>query len=181
MAVIPVRLRGIVRMLAVDPGLSGTGWALWTRPTTRRGFAAPPDAVGVFTPSKALAWDAKVSAIAMKLDEALAESEFDPATCDGETLVVVEMPEWQGSVKRAMTWTTGDMQKLTYLVGYLGGYYAPLYRYLPVLVRDWKGQLPKDVVQRRIERKLGLDVCQHLGIKTHAWDAVGVGLYMLGV
>lgn len=45
--------------------------------------------------------------------------------------------------------------------------------------QQWKGQLPKSVVEKRIKRKLhkvqGIDQ-----IKSHAVDAVGIGLYGMG-
>lgn len=160
-------------VIGVDPGLSGTGWALWTRDRVRRGFDAVPAACGIVTSSRRLAWRDKIAAI-----EHTFVSGIIDITRWGTTTVFVEMPEWQGSAKSAMTWTTGDMQKLTYLVGYLDGC-AQLWaeEFVPVPVSVWKGQLPKDVVQRRIEKIVGLDHCRALKIKSHAWDAVGIGLY----
>jgi hypothetical protein len=47
-----------------------------------------------------------------------------------------------------------------------------------VPVADWKGQLPKEVVNKRIVKRLGEAACEDF--QTHAWDAVGVGLWAKG-
>lgn len=47
-----------------------------------------------------------------------------------------------------------------------------------VTPQEWKGQLPKSIVRDRIIQRLGKG--QVAGVKTHAWDAIGIGLWRLG-
>lgn len=63
----------------------------------------------------------------------------------------------------------------------LGG--VPVYSYVP---SEWKGQMPKDVCQRRVKTRLSLAE-SHIaetatsGASGHnVWDAVGIGLHHLG-
>jgi Holliday junction resolvasome RuvABC endonuclease subunit len=51
-----------------------------------------------------------------------------------------------------------------------------IYEYEPNV---WKGQLSKEVVEHRSKKLLpGIENTE--GLKSHAWDAVGVGLYAKG-
>lgn len=45
-------------------------------------------------------------------------------------------------------------------------------------VQRWKGQLSKELVQRRIRKKLGVLHC--VGFHRDVWDAVGIGLWRQG-
>lgn len=94
--------------------------------------------------------------------------------------VVIEMPEFQSGAGRQMGWKTGDLQKLTLLVGILAATAArALANVQLVTPSQWKGQLPKDVVQRRLETHYGSKL-NKLNIQTHAWDALGIGAWALG-
>ena len=73
----------------------------------------------------------------------------------------------------------GDLVTLSFFIGFLAGRLAPV-PFIPIEVNRWKGQLSKKNVEQRIKNKLGEQVCDTLGIKTHAWDAVGIGLYCKG-
>ncbi|TXH19723.1 MAG: hypothetical protein E6R03_00140 [Hyphomicrobiaceae bacterium] len=91
--------------------------------------------------------------------------------------LVIEMPAFQSGATREMGWKTGDLQKLTLLVGYLCAH--DWGRVTLVTPFEWKGQLPKTVVMERIKRRLGAGECLRLGIERDGWDAVGIGLYAL--
>lgn len=159
--------RKIKRLIAIDPGLQGTGIAEWD----------DHELVGVWVLDVEsrfgkLEWPDRADLIAHRLVKLLCPPAHD-------TAVVCEMPEFQGGAGRSMGWKTGDLQRLAYLVGLFGGRVHPSPFY-PVLVHEWKGQLPKKVVEDRLTKILGANVCQSLGIKSHAWDAVGIGMWAQG-
>jgi len=93
-----------------------------------------------------------------------------------QPIVVCEFPEFQSGTARSMGWAKGDLQKLTFLVGYIAGR-NPSCQFVPVKPSTWKGQLPKSIVTDRIITRLGKEWAQTSGVKTHAWDAVGIGLW----
>lgn len=47
--------------------------------------------------------------------------------------------------------------------------------FTPILVRDWKGQLSKEIVRNRITAVLGKK--RTVGFEADIWDAVGIGLW----
>lgn len=159
------------RSFSIDPGLGGTGWAWWNR----RHLVT----VGVITPPSAKKesdWTVRVQYIAQKMADVLLQS----GGVGSKVTIYCEEMEYQASAKRAVAWKSGDLQMTVFLIGYLAARLRPC-RFVLVPVRQWKGQLPKDVVQRRIVQTLGNEACIHHQIKTHAWDAVGIGLHSLGV
>jgi hypothetical protein len=88
--------------------------------------------------------------------------------------LVSEYPAWHGQV---LGWSAGDLQKLVFLVGVLAGYFHAAASFTPVTPGEWKGQLPKSVVTRRLEKRFG----KHTkGWEKDVWDAVGIGLWKMG-
>jgi len=178
-------------LLAIDPGLNGTGWAFWGPRTLSKKYVPPPTTVGVMRKRH----DTFVATANWLADELLFDvvrgnrkdvcsvhlSRACGCSPAPPLVVTCEFPEYQTGASRSMGWMRGDLQKLTYLVGVLGRMtYAAGAVFEPVPVSQWKGQLPKDVVTDRIINKLGNAACERLGIKTHAWDATGIGLWRLG-
>lgn len=153
--------------LSIDPGTNGTGWALWERGTSA------PHLTGIITPTGDH-WDTKPLQIMAEF-----ESIFRP-TSHQITHVYLEYPTLMQSLGGQVTAKSGALVKLAYLVGYLSaGFTAWIDADVRLItVNEWKGQLPKSLVQKRIERILGLKACQ--GYKSHVWDAVGIGLYAKG-
>jgi hypothetical protein len=92
--------------------------------------------------------------------------------CDFE--IVSEYPAWHGG---ALGWQRGDLQKLVFLVGVFAGYFSRC-KFTPVTPNEWKGQLPKDVVIRRLQKRFGPGATQEWS--KDVWDAVGIGLWKLG-
>ncbi len=75
---------------------------------------------------------------------------------------------------------SSSLLKLCYLVGALGfAFTSEGSTFEPIEVRAWKGQLPKEVVKKRLQYYLGEEVCKNY--KADIWDAVGLGLYKKGV
>ena len=99
--------------------------------------------------------------------------------------MVAEFTEYHAAAMSNMGWRTGDLQRLTFLCGAIAGRMYPR-KFLPITTSGWKGQLPKDIAAKRVEKILGAGRCRKLGLPeikrradTHAWDAVGIGLWAL--
>lgn len=101
---------------------------------------------------------------------------------DNLLTVYVEWPTFFDSGVGHAVARRGDLGKLTFGAGYICGALGECFgcQTVPVTVNEWKGQLPKAVVTERIKHLLGKNKCQRLGITSHAWDAVGIGLYAKG-
>lgn len=156
--------------IALDPGLQGTGLAIW--PDATWGEVLSPSEVVVFNPVRGLTWEAQGQNHALRLQKHLGRRRVVRAYC--------EVPVFYASSAGGhMAAATGDLVKLSFAVGCLAGA-IPLGRFEGVKVPEWKGQLSKPIVELRIRKILGDICCQHLNIKTHAWDAVGIGLWAMG-
>ncbi len=154
--------------LAIDPGLQGTGVAYFDRDGELRW-------VKVINPTKG-DWLVRASHMATAVRMLLMD---DTGLEWHSTQVVCELMEMHGSARARMMWAGGDLQRTLILTGMFCARLRPCPIDL-IPPSKWKGQMPKDVVQRRIEKKLGKAYCRRLEIKTHAWDAVGIGLFSLG-
>jgi hypothetical protein len=171
-----ISVGGIMKpLLSLDPGLTGTGWAFWRTPER-------PCAVGVFKAGGKAEWYIRAQILADQI-EALC---FSHEKLGEWTSIVAEFTEYHVAATSNMGWRTGDLQRLTFLCGVFAGRVHPR-KFLPVTTSGWKGQLPKDVAAKRVEKIIGQKVCHRLGLPeikrrsdTHAWDAVGIGLWALG-
>lgn len=91
--------------------------------------------------------------------------------------VVIEVPQ----VYRT-TPNPKSLIDLTFAAGYLAATFGPG-QVVKVLPREWKGQVPKDVMIERIKSKLTEQEMKMVSLpknKKHAkdvWDAVGIGLF----
>lgn len=152
-------------MFSIDPGLSGTGWATWNGRTLLR--------VGVtYAPGDVADTVGKAEALTEKLIQEMRPSHSAFAH------TYIEMPQHMTSIK-GIAAQAGSVYKLAFFVGYLAHALNGTRVHL-VTPMEWKGQLPKDVVQRRIIRDLGVNTCTRLNIRSHAWDAVGLGMWANG-
>jgi hypothetical protein len=160
-------------LLALDPGLNGTGYAMWKSRSRAEHHARrwAPDQVGVINVrGPEVDWWER----ALMIAELVALMRYSE-----RTRVVCEFTEYHQAAHRVMSWKTGDLQKLTFLSGVIFAMTRPN-SFFPIVTSGWKGQLSKRLVEERIRKKLGRETCERLGIKTHAWDAVGIGLWALG-
>jgi hypothetical protein len=92
--------------------------------------------------------------------------------CEGQAYM-------KGSIKGQVTADSGALVKLSNFAGsILGLCFAMKVPFRWVTVNAWKGQLPKQVVWHRINQAIpGIEeVC-----KSHAMDAVGIGLWLQGI
>lgn len=152
-------------LLTVDPGLEGTGIALWTI----GGCATKPVRTDVFK-SRAKTWMRRAAVIAAGFANQIDEYVSDQ--------IIIEFPVlWAGSKLSQTAASRGDLFKLAYLCGAFADRIAELddinHLYL-VRPQDWKGQLSKAAVNARIKNFLGTSY------PNHASDAVGMGLAAFG-
>jgi len=169
----------VPRILFVDPGLCGTGWAFFealnTRPERKTKTSSPKETGVLKIPASKYkdGWVQHVQCIAASFRGILAA--YKPEW------VVLEQPElWASSKSHAATVSkngeAGDIFKLTYLIGAMGLLVHQTIGKTPVLIfpREWKGQLDKGVVIARIEGEIGITP------RDHEADAVGMGLAAQG-
>lgn len=153
------------KVFSIDPGLSGTGWAYWLD--------------GVLLEVGIVHDKAKDDVLAARC-AGIAEQfiGYIGPMRSPDVDVFIEMPQAMANAK-GIAAQAGAVYKLTFLVGYLARAVYPC-EVTVVQPIEWKGQLPKDVVQRRVERILGVKTCRALNIRSHVWDAVGIGLWAHG-
>ncbi len=155
------------RILTVDPGLGGTGWAYWDNFSSKVKPFIPPSNWGILNCDKG-SWQERSIKIAYQFRSVLIET--------GANYIIIEMPELWQTGKSMASATSGDLHKLIYLIGQLSIFSHNMHG-APrlILPREWKGQLDKPTVIHRIKKLLGLN------INSHAADAVGMGLSLQGV
>jgi len=161
--------KGKRRFISIDPGLGGTGWSVFDRDVGK-----VPIEVGIINRRKGH-WSHRAFMIAYGIVEICEALEVRDLYC--------EYPAFWDTVAGTMVAKRGDLLKLTFLVGVICAIpFASVkclknFELVPVI--KWKGQLKKNVVIARILAKLGKEACKRF--RLHIWDAVGIGLYKLGL
>jgi len=149
------------RFISVDPGVSGTGYAIWSR--TNRiidfGIIAPPSTIKEF--------EARVMNIERRLRNVVRTYKVEKS--------YIEFPAFYQGFGGQVTARSGALVKLAFTVGIL---YGALPECHLVPVSSWKGSLPKEIVIQRI-RKI-LPKTDWMDFKEHVWDACGIGLHVQG-
>lgn len=167
---------------AVDVGLNAIGWAAWREREVMRTKGLVPDEAGVIDFSRdrlflKMPWHDRA---ARMFDKIVCETNLSARM---NIIHAVEWPEFRAGSAVGHAAASGD--SLSYLAMMCGQHlrYAFLMKqvFMPIPVSEWKGQLPKPIVQRRLEVLFGGDETL-LGqqIVTHGWDAVGIGLHAMG-
>ena len=153
-------------LVAIDPGSGGTGYA-WGN------TALPyPSEVGVVSSSEK-SWEKKAQEIVSETMSHISDA------CD---VLAVEYPFIAGIGRAGASARRGDVIKLALLAGGIGFGFKG--RTLWVPVQDWKGQMSKDLSTSRTRKRLrtlgapGLDKLENLA--DHAWDAVGIWMFVQG-
>lgn len=156
------------RILAVDPGVMGTGWAV-----VEEGEKLILRSSGTITPTRKDApWLERLQFVSWSFDAVMVSIPVDS--------VVIESPAFHSGVAGLAVAATGSLTKLAMLTGSLIAKVQA--RDLPLVLAtpsQWKGQLPKDVTWKRCKKIL--DYYGNVARTTsHARDAVGIGLWALG-
>jgi Holliday junction resolvasome RuvABC endonuclease subunit len=162
--------------LSIDPGLGGTGYAIWETGTPSRHY------------KKALLYSGQVScsigddsvvARASDIARELVYQIVQNISVD-ETVsrAYVEEPAYMGGP----TARRGDLVKLTLTAGIIVETVREKFKCPINMVRviDWKGNAPKEIIAKRVCHLMGWSV-DSVKKDNHKLDAVGIGLHCLGV
>jgi hypothetical protein len=163
--------------LTVDPGVNAMGFAHWDDRTWARATIALPTAAYVIEPATAHPeWYRRIADIVEQLDARVAGHLVNGVWCEMPIL-------FRGAVGHAAA-ARGDLCHLAFAVGTIARWAACRQAdFFPVPVNEWIGQLPKEVMHRRVRNFLLNDhtpsaVDRLLGSEpSHHWDAIGVGLH----
>lgn len=139
--------------LTIDPGISGTGWAEFVDNKLEEW--------GIITSNKGH-WTRKSKHICSKLYLVMGYADH----------IFIEWPSFQTVAAQ----NTGSIIKLAYFIGKLTSRCEILENipYTLIPVSQWKGQLPKEVTQKRAEKFF-----KRKGFHSHAADAVALGAYLI--
>jgi hypothetical protein len=158
-------------VLTIDPGLTGTGLAVWDAGRWRRELCLPISVQNLYGGNQR-GYVERASHLA----DAVARIAEEGAAAEA----YLEYPAiFSSSARGYAAAVRGDIVKLSYFVGVLSralnerGTSTIL-----VTVEVWKGQLSKPAVEARIRRLL--PEIDSLKVKSHSWDAVGIGLWRQG-
>jgi len=157
-------------ILAIDPGLSGTGYSFHADHE-----AMPILAGSIYAPSTVTEWLDKANYIRARLVDTILVTCI---TAKERLAVVIEQPSVMSSSEKGVASAgKGDVIKLSMFVGMLAATLidngVDSVEFVPVIV--WKGQTSKYVVNKRVERITG-----PLPYKAHALDAIGIALWKMG-
>ena len=155
----------MVYSLSIDPSIRSCGWAIWKGKELKE--------YGVFrsSTSKEKDWQKAGLQIGGLMSDKGKEWKVLRVFC--------EYPAFFGANATA---NSGALIKLSWFVGFLNGLFIPEFvEFNLIPVNTWKGQLPKHVVQERIERILPELVIKSMRkMPADVFDAVGIGLYCHG-
>lgn len=158
-------------ILSIDPGLSGTGVAVWAYEEWEK--LVPPVLTKNIYETKGL------NHLSVRMDslwENLWKWKLEATACAQIEGVMIEQPKDFDSVKGQAAAKESSIVKLSMLIGYLTcGFVSKGIPVLYVGVNEWKGQLPKDLVKNRLQSTF-----PDLKCESHSWDAVGIGLNRKG-
>ena len=158
------RLQNVeIKLFCIDPGIYSMGYAYWH---TDDPYEIPIVGLVKSDGKKGLIWNQTAIIQASKLQKLVIP--FLPYI----KLVLCEWPEYYGQNLVATT------NKLCFMVGSVARLF-PVHKFQTVTPMQWKGQLKKDVVKRRIIDHYGERECREW--KADEWDAVGIGLWKMGV
>lgn len=166
----------IKRVLAFDPGFGGTGWAMCFKRAD--GVFGVNDA-GIFKPSgNEEAIEDRVLDV-RKRTQKLFDSMFEFGG-DGYG-VAIELPKYMPSPTGQAAASGGNLVTLFLCVaGIISATHAEKRQLKLVDVNEWKGTMSKEAVISRIKKRFAAQRMQ-VAFRSHEWDAVGVGLHVLGV
>lgn len=157
--------------ISIDPGIVGTGLAVWFPDEEY------PVQVAILQPDKLAgsrepgtdSWHERAATLMSALEAYVQAWSPD--------LVAIEEPIYFDDEYGQMAAKEGSFTKLVRLVGMMEQLFNSMgipMKWVPV--REWKGQLPKKVVERRIRA-----ILPDLEAESHELDAVGVGLHHRGI
>jgi Holliday junction resolvasome RuvABC endonuclease subunit len=160
-------------ILSLDPGNRGTGWALWDEKHWKH--LVPPVNAGLIQTHKHFKhWMQRAYYLGDEFEKLFLKYDIKE--------VISEYPQYfHRSSKGQASVESGDIFKLVMLTGiYSQIAYTYSASFILVFPQEWKGQLPKQVVEARINRLLGKKIERYTVPGLHIHDAIGIGLWKKG-
>ena len=150
--------------MTVDPGLTGSGWIFWQgQRILGHGVIKSPRPRDSY-------WVHRAFDVADML--CIAADQCKPME------IICEEPKFMGSSARGRASAgSGSLVRLSMMVGILMAKLDPMIEFTLLDVNDWKGNMDKDAVAKRVRRIMG-DAAEDL--KDHELDAAGMGLHYQG-
>lgn len=165
----------IGNFVTIDPGLGGTGWALWSRESFSR--LVPPHSSGSIELPSSMddwPWQRRATQLAGLLWQVL--------SCRAVGELYIEEPAFHESGHGIAAARSGDLIKLAVTAGILVGAGCgagnPPLTPIMVPISSWKGSVSKDIIAQRVMKRL--PNWKPSTKTTHEMDAVGIGLFVKG-
>ena len=159
-------------IIAIDPGLAGTGIAIFEGNTLQycKSFSVNKTGKTIVE---------RCEEYCCKIDDVI----YNGGILYSEDIVIyIEDPCYMGSGKGIVCAESGGLVKLVFYVGYISKHLISSgYRIKPISIQNWKGNLSKEIIKKRIKNVLSIDVCKNKKVSGHSWDAVGIAMYKLGL
>jgi len=174
----PVLYDGSLCAMSVDPGVRGTGIAIWEyqvqHPDAKSATeVALIDSFNLMPEGGSNSW----LGISRQLFD-----DFEKIFSMYKIIRVdSEFPQFFGSAGGHSTAASGDLQKLTFIVGVFASQsWQNGALYYPWEVNDWKGQMPKEAVIKALQRRIDPAILTEINPQSHSWDAIGIGMHAHG-
>ena len=152
-------------VIAIDPSIRYLGWtAMQPGKVITYGEVENPTEGSLF---------ARTDQMLLRLTSALFNADIEIWATSH--ICVFEMAQPWNSYKTRMSATRGDLQNLYFFTGALWHWASNGTMFsmtVPVEVSTWKGQLPKEVVRKRMCEKYEIDLPRN---GYHISDAIGIG------
>lgn len=169
---------GLGNFISIDPGLGGTGYAVWSRERASK-LEDPIESGSIPAPADG-ALEVRMAWICAAIRH----------VCSKNSVVelVIEQPQFMEGGKGLVAARDGDLVVLSMLTGALCGSLwrcengrdvAASYGTHLVPVNVWKGNMSKEMTEERVRKKLPA-YCRTTKT-THESDAIGLGLYAKGL
>ena len=156
--------------ICVDPGIVGTGYAVFNQ------LDLTPTHFGVLVAKgNGAEWMERVRGIATQFSQILKRHK------PGQ--VILEFQELYPGATSMTSGFRGDLFKLSLATGAMCCVSWEYTGQTPILKRprEWKGQLPKDIVELRVKKHYEKAGLAFPHIPNHAMDAVGMGFAQRGL
>jgi len=153
------------RLISIDPSINNVGIAVWGLPNTLMAFKLVHPKVG----QRSNEYDKSLSVL-NQIKELIQEYKINK--------MILEVPEhWAVAGFEARE--TGSIAKLMLVVGLIYSLHDELDELKVVKPREWKGQLPKNVMENRLRGsylKIGVDLSE---LNPNVVDAIGIGHFYI--
>jgi|GEM_PF-5125716 len=156
-------------LLAIDPGLS-LGWAYWSAGKKY------PSKCGIIKPHK------RFKDFFLETHSTIHQLGNNIVSKLKPKIIACEWPAFFDSAGGRAAAGSGSVVKLAFGCGQIA-LMADAFgcEFLPVAVNKWKGQLPKNIVIKRINKILPASRLEYLEPESHMYDAIGIGLHVRGL